>query len=58
MGLIKLKITFFDGEVFFGTTLGYTPDREEFFVMPMDKETNNLRVFVISDAVKEIETRK
>jgi hypothetical protein len=55
---LKMRITFFDGEVLVGTTHGYTPNREGFFVAPLEKDSNNLRVFVISSAVKKVETWK
>jgi hypothetical protein len=54
----KVKITFFDGETLTGTTYGYTPDREGFFIVPLEEDSNNLRIFIISDAVKQIESRK
>ena len=57
-GPIKVKITFLDGEILVGTTPGYSAEREGFFVMPLEKDTNNLRIFVISSAVKDIETWK
>jgi len=41
-----------------GTTHGYTAEREGFFVVPLEKDTNNLRIFIISSAVKQIETWK
>ena len=57
-GLMKVRIIFFDGEILVGTTHGYTPEREGFFVIPMEKDSNNLRIFVISSAVKQVETWK
>jgi len=57
-GLMKVKITFFDGEMLLGTTHGYNPEREGFFIVPLERDTNNLRVFVVSSAVKEVETWK
>ena len=54
----KVKITFLDGETLVGTTHGYTPDREGFFIIPLEEDSNNLRVFIISDSVKKIETWK
>ncbi len=57
-GLLKVKITFFDGETLVGTTYGFNPEREGFFLIPSEKESNNLRVFVISSAIKNIETWK
>ena len=55
-GLIKVKVTFFDGEVLVGTTHGYTPDREGFFIVPFEKDSNNLRIYVLSRAVEKVET--
>jgi hypothetical protein len=57
-GPIRVKITFFDGETLVGTTHGYAAEREGFFVVPLEKDSNNLRVFVISGAVKEVEAWK
>jgi hypothetical protein len=57
-GSVKVKITFFDGEILMGTTQGYSAERKGFFVTPLESESNNLRVFVISSAVKKIETWK
>jgi len=57
-GLMKIKITFFDGEILEGTTHGYTPEREGFFIVPLEKDSNNLRVFVLSKSVKKVETWK
>jgi hypothetical protein len=47
----KVEVTFSDGEVLVGSTLGYDPSRPGFFVTPSDPQSNNLRVFVISAAV-------
>ena len=55
-GLMKVRITFFDGEILVGTTHGYTPEREGFFVVPLERDSNNLRIFVVSSAVKKVET--
>jgi hypothetical protein len=49
----KVEVTFSDGEVLVGSTLGYDPSRPGFFVVPSDAQSNNLRVFVISSAVKK-----
>jgi len=57
-GLMKVRITFFDGEILAGTTQGYTPEREGFFVVPLERGSNNLRIFVVSSAVKKVETWK
>jgi hypothetical protein len=57
-GLMKVKIIFFDGETLAGTTQGYTLEREGFFIVPLEEDSNNLRIFVISKAVKQVETWK
>ena len=58
VGSVKVKITFIDGEILIGTTHGYSAERKGFFVAPLEDKTNNLRVFVISNAIKQIETWK
>jgi len=52
---LKLKVTFLDGEVLYGTTNGYTPGRRNFFLLPADKNGNNERVCVFSDFARSIE---
>jgi hypothetical protein len=47
----RVEVTFFDSEVLVGSTLGYDPSRPGFFVTPIDPQSNNMRVFVISGAV-------
>jgi hypothetical protein len=55
---MKVKITFLDGETLMGTTQGYTLEREGFFIVPLEGDSNNLRIFVISKAIKEVDTWK
>jgi hypothetical protein len=55
-GLMKVKITFFDGETLVGTTHGYALEREGFFIVPLEGDSNNLRIFVISKAVQQVDT--
>jgi hypothetical protein len=50
----KVEITFQDGEVFVGSTLGYDLKRQGFFVFPADPQSNNLRAFVVSGAIKNV----
>ena len=50
----KMEVTFVDGEVLVGATMGYDPQRPGFFLSPADPETNNLRVFVVSAAVSKV----
>ena len=50
----KIEVTFNDGEVMVGSTLGYDLNRPGFFIFPADPESNNIRVFVVSSSVKSI----
>jgi hypothetical protein len=50
----KVEVMFKDGEVLVGTTLGYDPSRPGFFIFPADPKSNNVRVFVVSTAVKKV----
>ena len=49
-----VEVTFRDGEVLVGTTLGYDPKRSGFFLFPADPESNNLRVFALAKAVSKV----
>ena len=52
---MKLEVTFADGEVMVGSTLlNYDPKRQGNFIIPADPQSNNIRVFVISSAVKSV----
>lgn len=53
---LKVKVTFFDGEVMYGTSHGYSPQRNGFFIFPADKTINNERVFVIKESTVAVET--
>ncbi len=50
----KMEVTFRDGEVLVGSTLGYDPQRPGFFIIPADPKSNTLRVFVVSAAVTNV----
>jgi small nuclear ribonucleoprotein (snRNP)-like protein len=52
----KVKITFSDGELMYGSIHGYTPHMKGFFIFPADKESNNKRVFVIRESTVTVET--
>jgi len=49
---MPLEVTFADGEVMVGSSMGFDPKRGGFFLSPVDPRGNNLRVFVIISAVK------
>ncbi len=48
----KAEVTFADGEVLVGSTIGYDPKRPGFFVTPADLQSNNLRVYVVASDVR------
>ncbi|MCL6614355.1 MAG: hypothetical protein K6U03_07055 [Firmicutes bacterium] len=50
----KVKVHFLDGEMLVVTTLGYDPNRLGFFLLPVDPKSNNIRVFVVSSAIKSL----
>jgi hypothetical protein len=47
-----VEVTFKDGERIIGSTLGYDPRRPGFFIFPGDLNWNNLKIFVVSQAVR------
>jgi hypothetical protein len=51
----KVKVIFKDGEELIGSTVGYDPNRQGFFIFPPDPETNNLKVYAVMSAVKKVE---
>lgn len=50
----KVEVTFNDGEVMSGTTMGYSPNRPGFFLTPADPLSNNLRVFVVNSSAVRV----
>lgn len=50
----KVRVTFRDGEVLIGSTVGYEPRRPGFFFIPADPRSNNLKVFAVSRAVMKV----
>jgi hypothetical protein len=49
-----VEVTFIDGEVLVGSTLGYDPKRPGFFIFPADPLSNNTRIFVSSQSVRKV----
>ena len=49
----KIQVEFNDGEIIVGYVLGYSPERQGFFVSPADLEGNNLRIYAVAAAVKK-----
>ena len=50
-----IKVTFSDGESITGYTLGYSADRQGFYITPADVNSNNIRIFVVNSASEKIE---
>ncbi len=50
----KIEVTFKDGEILVGSTMGYDPNRPGFFLFPPDPKSNNIRVFAVTTAVKKV----
>ena len=48
----KVEVTFADGEVLQGSVLGYNPKQSGFFLFVADPKGNNIRVFVVNNAIK------
>ena len=49
----KVLVTFHDGETLTDSVLGYDTNRPGFFLIPADKDSNNMRVFVVQAAVDQ-----
>ncbi|MFC1863158.1 DUF6982 domain-containing protein [Thermodesulfobacteriota bacterium] len=50
----KISVEFNDGETIIGYALGYSPDRQGFFVSPADLSGNNQRIYAVTSAVKKV----
>ncbi len=50
----KIAVDFNDGEQIIGYVLGYSPDRQGFFMTPADLSGNNERIFVVKSATKNV----
>jgi len=50
----KVEVTFSDGEILLGTTMGFKSPEHPFFVHPADAASNNLRVFVTPAAARQV----
>jgi hypothetical protein len=51
----KVQVKFTDSEVLLGYTQGYDPRRTGFFLLPVDPESNNERIFVVLSSVEYIQ---
>jgi hypothetical protein len=50
----KILVEFTDAESITGYALGYSPDRQGFFITPADLTGNNVRIFVVKSATKSV----
>ena len=50
----KIKVVFKDMEVLQGYAQVYQPGRPGFFLIPVDKNSNNERIYVVTAATREI----
>jgi hypothetical protein len=50
----KIRVYFKDGETLVGYTQGYSANRDLFIVFPCDPESNNQKVFVVTNATSQI----
>jgi len=53
---IKVVVRFEDGEILCGYSHTVSKERLGFFVFPADPNSNNIRVYVITDAAVEVKT--
>ena len=51
----RITVTFVDGEVLRGATLGYSQNAPGFFVSPLDATSNNARIFVLAGALRHVQ---
>ena len=50
----KIRVQFKDGETLVGYTQGYSPNRDIFIVFPSDPDSNNEKVFVVTNATGKV----
>jgi hypothetical protein len=52
---LKVEVIFVDGETMVGSTVvAYDPKRQGNFLIPADPASNNIRVFIVSSAVRSV----
>lgn len=51
----KITVDFDDGESIVGYVLGYSPERQGFFMTPADLSGNNQRIYAVASSVKKVE---
>jgi hypothetical protein len=51
----RLVVTFKDGEMLAGFSMGYDPNSQGFFLIPADPDSNNSRAYILNSALKKVE---
>lgn len=51
---LKVKVEFPDGEVIRGTSFGYSKNRKGFFIVPIDPDGNNERIYVVTNVLRDV----
>jgi hypothetical protein len=51
---LRVQLHFKDGEVIRGTTRDYSEGKQGFFMTPVDPRSNNVLVYVVTDALEDI----
>lgn len=51
---LKVRVVFQDNETLLGSTMGYNKQRKGFFILPVDPNSNNIRIYVVASAIKDI----
>lgn len=51
-----IEVTCKDGEVIVGSTTGYDPKRPGFIIFPVDPKGNNIKAYILSNAVSKVRT--
>ena len=51
---IKIRVTFTDGEVLCGISLGYNKKKKGFFIVPIDPLSNNDRIYVVAGSTTQV----
>jgi hypothetical protein len=51
---IKIKVTFKDGEVLCGLSLGYNKTKKGFFIVPLDPLSNNDRIYIVAASTIDV----
>jgi hypothetical protein len=50
----KVEVTFRDEEVMIGSTLSYKPDGRGFFLQPANSQNNNIRIYIVTSAIRHM----